>query len=189
MTKTYLDLLNERGIRPFLTDKAFEELQRFDYKTLYAMSGTDKVFRHPNQHQIELGKTTTLIGDMCWYGATEDELVRAIKHGMVVLPADKHHLDWQKSARDFGIQDLRKKYRRFYRKPKLTEREKLVITAYTGYVLEGTAGKVDDFIEETVGHPIHTPEPPEVSLVLEVHKALKEEFCEICRKHHIFNYI
>lgn len=91
MTKTYLDILNERGIRPFLTDKAFEELQRFDYKTLYAMSGTDKVFRHPNQHQIELGKTTTLIGDMCWYGATEDELVRAIKHGMVVLPADKYH--------------------------------------------------------------------------------------------------
>ena len=45
---------------------------------------------------------------------------------------------------------------------KLTEREKLVITAYTGYVLEGTAGKVVDFVEQELGHSIQTPEPPAV---------------------------
>ena len=77
--------------------------------------------------------------------------MRAIKHGMVILDADKHHLDWRKSAEDFGIQELYQKYRRFNRKPKLTEREKLVITAYTGYVLEGTAGKVVDFCGRGVG--------------------------------------
>ena len=132
MAKTYLDILSERGVRPFLTDVAFEELQKFDYKS---------------------------------------------------------HLDWKKAAEDFGIQELLKKYRRFRRKPKLTEREKLVITAYTGYVLEGTAGKVVDFVEQELGHSIQTPEPPAVPVVVEVRRALQEEFCEICRKHHIFDYI
>lgn len=145
MAKTYLDILSERGVRPFLTDEAFEELQKFDYKSQYAIPGqVMPVFKHPNQHKIELGKTTNLIGDMCWYGASVEEVVRAILYGMVVLDADKRHLDWKKAAEDFGIQELLKKYRRFRRKPKLTEREKLVITAYTGYVLEGTAGKVVD---------------------------------------------
>ena len=133
MVKTYLDILSERGIRPFLTDEAFEELQKFDYKSQYAIPGqVMPVFKHPNQHKIELGKTTNLIGDMCWYGASVEELVRSIKYGMVVLDADKRHLDWKKAAEDFGIQELLKEYRRFRRKPKLTEREKLVITAYTG---------------------------------------------------------
>ena len=109
--------------------------------------------------------------------------------GFVVLDADKRHLDWKKAAEDFGIQELLKKYRRFRRKPKLTEREKLVITAYTGYVLEGTAGKVVDFVEQELGHSIQTPEPPAVPVVVEVRRALQEEFCEICRKHHIFDYI
>ena len=179
MVKTYLDILSERGIRPFLTDEAFEELQKFDYKSQYAIPGqVMPVFKHPNQHKIELGKTTNLIGDMCWYGASVEELVRSIKYGMVVLAAE-----------DFGIQELLKEYRRFRRKPKLTEREKLVITAYTGYVLEGTAGKVVDFVEQELGHSIQTPEPPAVPVVVEVRRALQEEFCEICRKHHIFDYI
>lgn len=39
MAKTYLDILSERGIRPFLTDEAFEELQKFDYKSQYAIPG------------------------------------------------------------------------------------------------------------------------------------------------------
>ena len=189
MTKTYLDLLNERGIRPFLTKEAFDELQKFEYKTIYAMPGDEKVFQSKGQHQIELGRVTNLIGDMCWYGATEEELIQAIKHGMVVLPAEEHHLDWRRSKEDNGIQALYQKYRRFNRKPKLTEREKLVITAYTGYVLEGTAGKVVDFVEEVLGHSIQTPEPPKVPVILEVHNALRSEFCEICRKHHLFDSI
>ena len=102
MVKTYLDILSERGIRPFLTDEAFEELQKFDYKSQYAIPGqVMPVFKHPNQHKIELGKTTNLIGDMCWYGASVEELVRSIKYGMVVLDADKRHLDWKKAAEDF----------------------------------------------------------------------------------------
>ena len=39
MAKTYLDILSERGVRPFLTDEAFEELQKFDSKSQYAIPG------------------------------------------------------------------------------------------------------------------------------------------------------
>lgn len=190
MAKTYLDILTKRGIEPFLTKEQYDEVVAFRPKVEYVIPDrVGPVFRSHKQHQIQLGKNSNLIADMCWHGATGEELVRVIKHGMVILDADKHHLNWQKSAEDFGIQELYQKYRRFNRRPKLTEREKLVITAYTGYVLEGTTGKVNDFIEEMLGHPIYTPEPAEVPLVLEVHQALKDEFCEICRKHHIFNYI
>ncbi len=57
MVKTYLDILSERGIRPFLTDEAFEELQKFDYKSQYAIPGqVIPVFKHPNQHNLLAGK-------------------------------------------------------------------------------------------------------------------------------------
>ena len=190
MPKTYLDILSKRGIEPFLTKEQYDEVAAFCPKAEYAIPDrAEPVFRSPKQHQIQVGKNSNLIADMCWYGATGEELVRAIKHGTVVLDADKHHLDWQKSGEDFGIQELYQKYRRFNRRPKLTEREKLVITAYTRYVLDGTAGKVVDFVEAVLGHSIQTPEPPKVPVILEVHNALRGEFCEICRKHHIFNYI
>lgn len=53
MAKTYLDILSERGVRPFLTDEAFEELQKFDYKSQYAIPGqVMPVFKHPN-HQSD----------------------------------------------------------------------------------------------------------------------------------------
>ena len=78
MVKTYLDILSERGIRPFLTDEAFEELQKFDYKSQYASPGqVMPVFKHPNQHKIELGKTTNLIGDKK-YSAKASEMRRAL---------------------------------------------------------------------------------------------------------------
>lgn len=190
MAKTYLDILRKRGIEPFLTKEQFDEVVAFCPKAEYAIPDrAEPTFRSPKQHQILVGKNSNLIADMCWYGATGEELVRAIKHGMVVLDAGKYHLDGQKSAEDFGIQELYQKYRRFNRRPKLTEREKLVIEAYTGYGLEGTFGKVTPFVEEVLGHSIRTPEPPKIPIVVEVHKALKDEFCEICRKHHIFDYI
>ena len=190
MAKTYLDILRKRGIEPFLTKEQYDEVAAFRPKVEYAIPDrAEPVFRSPTQHPIPVDKHSNLLAHMSWYGATGEELVRAIKHGMVVLDADKHHLDWQKSAEDFGIQELYQKYRRFNRRPKLTEREKLVITAYTGYVLNGTAGKVVDFVEEVLGHSIQTPEPPKVPVILEVHIALRGEFCEICRKHHISHYL
>ena len=43
-------------------------------------------------------------------GATPDELARAVKHSMVVIDAEKHHLDYKKSESDNNIAALKKKY-------------------------------------------------------------------------------
>jgi hypothetical protein len=43
-------------------------------------------------------------------GAHEDEIVRAVKHSMVVIDAEKHKLDYKRSERENGIAELKKKY-------------------------------------------------------------------------------
>ena len=43
-------------------------------------------------------------------GADLSEIARAVKHSMVVIDAEKHHLDWRQSAVDNGIADLKTKY-------------------------------------------------------------------------------
>jgi hypothetical protein len=40
-----------------------------------------------------------------------DDLVRATKHSMVVIDAEKHHLDYKQSEIDNGIKELNQKYR------------------------------------------------------------------------------
>ena len=58
----------------------------------------------------EMGRVSNLITDMTLMGASEEELVRAIKHSMVVIDAEKHNLDWRQSEKDFRISELRKRY-------------------------------------------------------------------------------
>lgn len=65
--------------------------------------------------QQEMGKVTNLIADMQIKGAargglTNDELVRAVKHSMVVIDSEKHHLNWKQSEIDNRIQELKDKY-------------------------------------------------------------------------------
>ena len=60
--------------------------------------------------QTEMGKVSNLITDMTIKGASMDEIVRATKHAMVVIDAEKHHLDWRQSAIDNGISELKIKY-------------------------------------------------------------------------------
>ena len=39
-----------------------------------------------------------------------EEIARAVKHSMVIIDAEKHHLDWRQSAKDNGVAELYKKY-------------------------------------------------------------------------------
>lgn len=149
MAKTYLDILTKRGIDLFLSEENLESLRKFDPRAEYAVPARRRRCSVPPS---SIGRGGEKLQPDCRY-----VLVRAVRHGMVILDADKHHLDWKRSVEEHGIPELYQKYRRFHRKPGLTEREKLVITAYTGYVLEGTAGKVVDFVEEVLGHSIQTP--------------------------------
>lgn len=111
MAKSYMEILEERGIHPFIEDDGRESLMGFDPKIQYAMADkTGPVFKSHHQHRIEVGKNSNLISDMCWFGATSEELVRAIRHGMVLLDAEKYFLNWKQSAKDHGIEELYKKY-------------------------------------------------------------------------------
>lgn len=84
-------------------------LKGFDPKETYGgkEEGTFKPMRNT---QTEMGKISNLITDMTLRGATEDELARAVRHSMVVIDAEKHHLDYKQSEIDNGIASLKKKY-------------------------------------------------------------------------------
>lgn len=61
----------------------------------------------------EMGVISNLITDMTLSGgASEDELARAIRHSMVVIDAEKHHLDYKRSEIENGIAELKRKYQR-----------------------------------------------------------------------------
>ena len=89
------------------------ELRNFDPKELYKKSDdmiktgekTDG-FRKGQQ----MGLVSNLITDMQIKGAGIDELVRALKHSMVVIDAEKHNLDWRASFNDNNIAELYAKY-------------------------------------------------------------------------------
>lgn len=55
---------------------------------------------------LEMGKITNLITDMSIQGAKPEHVIRAVKHSMVVIDAEKHKLDYKKSAEQNGIQQL-----------------------------------------------------------------------------------
>ena len=60
--------------------------------------------------QNEMGRISNLITDMTLLGADDNELARAVRHSMVVIDAEKHHLNYKKSEADNNIEELRHKY-------------------------------------------------------------------------------
>ena len=82
-------------------------LEGFDPKTEYPER---KGMKYMKNTQTEMGKISNLITDMTLKGASQDELARAVRHSMVVIDAEKHHLDYKKSEADNGIAALKKKY-------------------------------------------------------------------------------
>jgi len=65
---------------------------------------------NPAPKQMKMGDVSNLITDMTIKGATTDEIARAVKHSMVVIDSEKHHLNYKQSAIDNGIAALKKKY-------------------------------------------------------------------------------
>ena len=66
--------------------------------------------KHGFHKQKQMGSVSNLITDMTIKGAKDDEIARAVKHSMVVIDAEKHHLDWKQSELDNGIAELKTKY-------------------------------------------------------------------------------
>ena len=88
-------------------------LEGFDPKVAYGPDTYEKgTIRLMTKHntQIQMGVVSNLITDMTLKGANEDELARAVRHSMVVIDAEKHHLDWKRSEKDNDIAALKKEY-------------------------------------------------------------------------------
>ena len=89
--------------------KQFKELQDFDTKEAYPGYPGMKVISHQHQ-QKQMGVTTNLITDMTIAGAPPEDLIKAIKHSMVIIDAEKHKLDWKRSEAENDIRSLVEKY-------------------------------------------------------------------------------
>lgn len=88
-----------------------DDLIGWDPKEIYKLPDSAPKIANRTK-QIEMGKVTNLITDMTVQGATEDQLVRAVKHSMVVIDSEKHHLDYKQSAKDNRISDLKDIYQK-----------------------------------------------------------------------------
>lgn len=59
---------------------------------------------------LQMGMASNLITDMTIKGADPKEIERAIKHSMCIIDAEKHNLDWQRSEKENGILELKRRY-------------------------------------------------------------------------------
>lgn len=89
--------------------KPLEGFDTWDPKTLYKLPDTAPPIKNQTK-QTQMGIVTNLISDMTIQGATRSEIARAVKHSMVVIDSEKHHLDYKQSAKDNDIQSLKDRY-------------------------------------------------------------------------------
>lgn len=97
----------------------YKELKEFDHQTIYATTPEErkalKIWdKGSRREQTEMGKISNLITDMTLQGAPDDELIRAVKHSMVIIDTGKHKLDYKRSYQDNRIKELVQKYQPHY---------------------------------------------------------------------------
>ena len=106
---TVLVIPNNNG--KIKTEPALEGLKGFDPQRDYkGYEGMPEM--SPKTKAMQMGLVSNLITDMTIKGAPNEEIARAVRHSMVVIDAEKHKLDWRRSARDNGISALMKKYQK-----------------------------------------------------------------------------
>lgn len=104
---TVLVIPNNNGA--IKTSSPLKGLMDFDPKTAYpAYEGMPKISSRTKQ--MKMGDVSNLITDMTIKGATSSEIARAVRHSMVVIDSEKHHLNYKQSYIDNGIAALKKKY-------------------------------------------------------------------------------
>ena len=87
-----------------------KQLEDYDYKSIYKLPDSAPPVKH-NTMQTQMGIITNLITDMSVSGGVSmDEISRAVKHSMLVVDSEKHHLDWKQSKKDNRISELAAKY-------------------------------------------------------------------------------
>jgi hypothetical protein len=95
---------NNRQIK---STPALEGLKNFHPREAYPHYEGMKVMSNT---QTEMGKISNLVTDMTIKGAPIEDVVRAVRHSMVVIDAEKHKLNHRESAKREGIKALKEKY-------------------------------------------------------------------------------
>lgn len=97
--------------------KGFDPKDSYGYDTKTVDSdGKEHYYRNGKEFRImkntgtQMGVISNLITDMTLAGAYPDELAAAVRHSMVVIDAEKHHLDYKQSEIDNNVSALHKKY-------------------------------------------------------------------------------
>lgn len=85
-----------------------KQLEKFDSQQYKLPDEAPKMSARTKGKQM--GDVSNLITDMTIQKAPSDEIARAVRHSMVVIDAEKHHLDYKRSAVDNGIAALKVKY-------------------------------------------------------------------------------
>ena len=110
-----------KGINSLGSDAKYyeKELANFEPKIRYGgfvQTGTDKKGNPVGNYKLmrntgmEMGMITNLITDMSIQGAKPEHIVRAVRHSMVVIDAEKHKLNFKQSEIDNNIAQLRAEY-------------------------------------------------------------------------------
>ena len=87
---------------------ALKSLEKFDPQKYKLPDDAPKMTAKMKGKQM--GDVSNLITDMTIQKASMDEIARAVKHSMVVIDAEKHHLDYKRSAQEHGIAALKERY-------------------------------------------------------------------------------
>ncbi len=91
------------------TSDPLDELQKFDPKVTYKKYDGMRVMTE-DEKQMEMGKVSNLITDMTIRNAPVEDIVKAVKHSMVVIDAVKHELNYKQSYKDNEIARLKEEY-------------------------------------------------------------------------------
>ena len=98
---------NNKG--KFKSRDSLKELKNFDPNMYADKPGTFAPITKRYQQTL-MGVVSNLITDMTLQGAPSNEIARAVKHSMVVIDAEKHKLNYKRSAEENGIDALMKRY-------------------------------------------------------------------------------
>ena len=118
----YVTVLPVNSRVKVLSKDSLPGLANFDTKKSYGPKDNDiyvdsngkTQYRYPTMKkesvQRQMGTISNLITDMTLKGANDKELTRAVRHAMVVIDAEKHHLNYRQSYKDNNIAELKALY-------------------------------------------------------------------------------
>ena len=105
-----------KGLKDFddkISYKPYDGMTTIDGGIYHEKTGTVDYGGKPPRSktmQMKMGDVSNLITDMTIKGANSSEICRAVRHSMVVIDSEKHHLNYKQSYIDNNIADLKKRY-------------------------------------------------------------------------------